>query len=216
MRNECGYCSLNPPRIAEDKFAEVHFLPDPVLQGDAYKPFAEVYGLETTEESRPGLQSKANPTGNDKKMKKLLVADKVRDIVICAECGKPRVVYSAKKLSLNEKKELERVQEEMIYTCGAPLFPCSTESVHNMIVREGIICESQIETTYYAGKTATFPEVCVHCGDDEVSDVMMYQEIQRKKEEYGIVRPICNMCLSSGKIIVCRNALKVGKRARKS
>lgn len=44
-----------------------------------------------------------------------------------------------------------RVQEEILYVCGNPLFPGGPmEDV--LIVREGLNCSSTTETSYYAGE----------------------------------------------------------------
>lgn len=69
----------------------------------------------------------------------------------CCDCGKRRVVYSSKKLSPPEERALCRLQEELLYTCGSPLFP-GGEFQDTIVVREGLNCQTPIETTYYAGK----------------------------------------------------------------
>ena len=52
-----GYCVINPPRLPEGLFEELHFVPDPVpgADGVTYKNFHEVYGTNTTDEARPSL-----------------------------------------------------------------------------------------------------------------------------------------------------------------
>ena len=49
----CNIC--NPPRLPEDVFSGLHFLPDPMPKDDHYLPFQEVYGKVTTEKFRPSL-----------------------------------------------------------------------------------------------------------------------------------------------------------------
>lgn len=40
---ECMYCSINPPRIPEDDFKDLHFLPDPEPgEHNQYKTFTDV------------------------------------------------------------------------------------------------------------------------------------------------------------------------------
>ena len=78
------------------------------------------------------------------------VSGKVRGYIICSECGKRRVIYSAKKLSAVEERLVMRVQEELLYTCGSPLFP-GGDLQDTVLVREGINCSSPMEATYYAG-----------------------------------------------------------------
>ena len=58
----CWYCSLNPPRLPEELLKDLHFVPDPVLTGDAderYKDFSDVYGNETNDSDRPSLKASA-------------------------------------------------------------------------------------------------------------------------------------------------------------
>ena len=69
---------------------------------------------------------------------------------MCCECGKRRVVYCSRKLTPAEEKALNRVQEELLYVCGSPLFPGGVYQ-DSIIVKEGLTCSSSIETTYYAG-----------------------------------------------------------------
>lgn len=186
----------------------LNFLPDPVPIGDKYKQFSEVYGHDT--EDAPPSKSKTNTVASeiDKKRSGMLIQGKVRDYVCCCECEKRRVVYSMKKLSAREQLALARLKEETLYSCGCALFPEGSQYGNVMVVREGITCLSNMETTYYAGKTAVFEDVCFFCGKVEsVND----EKIRKLKEDYGIVRPICQKCLDHGKTPVVRNAKKLKK-----
>ncbi len=71
----CFYCILNPPRLPQDVFASLHFLPDPTIgRGDKYKKFEDLYGTETTDSDRPSLKTNPVQTENDKKYKHLFNA----------------------------------------------------------------------------------------------------------------------------------------------
>lgn len=48
---------------------------------------------------------------------------RVRTFIICKECGKRRVVYSAERLNHDVIREIEKVQDTLIYVCGSTLFP---------------------------------------------------------------------------------------------
>lgn len=48
---------------------------------------------------------------------------KVRNYVVCHDCGKRRVVYSAAKLTREQENAVSRVKEELLFSCGNPLFP---------------------------------------------------------------------------------------------
>ena len=62
-----------------------------------------------------------------------------------------------------------------------------------------------------SGQTQLFPEICYHCGDD---DVVENETIEGLKSEYGIVRPICKNCFKMGRPVVTRNAAKTTKKTR--
>lgn len=75
---------------------------------------------------------------------------KVRNYVVCHDCGKRRVVYSAAKLTREQETAVTRVKEELLYSCGNPLFPGGAYQ-DIIIVKEGMNCQSPMETTYYSG-----------------------------------------------------------------
>ena len=70
--------------------------------------------------------------------------------MLCTECGKRRVIYAVRKLNRAEERAVERVQEELLYLCGNPLFP-GGQYQDLIICRQNIKCSSPIETQYYAG-----------------------------------------------------------------
>ncbi|XP_041376463.1 uncharacterized protein LOC121388971 isoform X2 [Gigantopelta aegis] len=187
---DCTYCTaLCPPRLPEEVFRSLNFLPDPCVDmNKEYKTFDQLYSTSTTDQGRPSVISR-------------MQAKKIRGTVICAECGKRRVVYSAKRLTR---------EEELVYTCGGTLFPTGPYT-DTLVVRTGVNCASLIETQYYAG---SFQHICIHCGDTEVVDTTRPQ-IKQMEQEWGIVRPIFAACMSKGKNIVTRNALKTGKKSKK-
>jgi hypothetical protein len=83
--------------------------------------------------------------------KLFLIAGIVRGFVSCHECGKRRVVYRASLLTAQEQRDVLRVEEEMLFVYGSPLFPGS-EYQNRILVRQSLICSTYIETQYYAGK----------------------------------------------------------------
>ncbi|CAG2208685.1 unnamed protein product [Mytilus edulis] len=205
---DCWYCTLNPPRLPDEVFAALDWLPDPTLNADksGFLPFSDVYGKETTAEDCPSVRNSLS-SEEDKKNKPLLVAAKVRAFIICCECGKRRVVYCSQKLSHQMCNCLDRVQEELFYSCGSPLLPDGHQFNGKLLVREGVDCSSPIETTYYAGAVTKFADICFFCGDtDIVPDTN--ETIKALKQQYSIVRPICPTCNSSGKLPAVRNAMK--------
>jgi hypothetical protein len=75
---------------------------------------------------------------------------KMRSFILCAECGKRRCIYSGSVLTVDQQVSIDRVQDELIYTCGQPLFP-EGELVDTVVVRQGLSCCSPIEIVYYTG-----------------------------------------------------------------
>ncbi|WAR08379.1 hypothetical protein MAR_018337 [Mya arenaria] len=199
-KGNCPYCILNPPRLPGDVFEGLHFLPDPVSDGDNhYKPFAAVYGTKTDDKQRPSLSLKPEMTDRDKKLKHMFVGG---NFLRCCECGKRRVVFAAKKLNAVEQNKLTRVMEEQLYVCGNTLFPVSPLQ-DILVVRKGQNCHSTIETTYYSGVTTSLEAICSYCGSAEnLAETEKNQDLQRN---FGTVRPICHQCLASGKEPFTRN-----------
>ncbi|KAK3097052.1 hypothetical protein FSP39_005923 [Pinctada imbricata] len=206
QEDDCWYCTLNPPKLQAD---EVHWLPDPTLDEnrEEFLPFATLFGKETTDKDRPS--SGGDSSEEDKKNRSILVAGKVRSVIICGECGKRRVVYAKQRLSAEQCICLDRVQEELAYTCGSHLLPETHRFKDTLIVRLGLNCSSSIETTYYSNVTQSFTSICFYCGD---SDIHESEDIRRLKEEYSIVRPICFSCVQLGKSPAVRNALKMKRK----
>ncbi|XP_061174856.1 uncharacterized protein LOC133183999 [Saccostrea echinata] len=206
MADNCGYCVLNPPRLPDDVFRGLHFVPDPTQdENGQYKDFQDLYGTETNDMNRPSMTGKHGESSErDKKFKAVLVGTKVRGFVLCTECGKRRVIYASRKLNRTEERAVERVQEELLYICGNPLFP-GGQYQDVILCRQNISCSSPIETQYYSGKTQIFDAVRFHCGDPDVTNC---DEVRRLQEDFAIVRPICGQCLQSGKQIPTRNAKK--------
>lgn len=62
----------------------------------------QLYGTETSDKYRPSAsgsgQYDLQSVEADKRNRDLLKAGKVRDVLLCGECGKPRCVYAQLKL----------------------------------------------------------------------------------------------------------------------
>jgi hypothetical protein len=122
----CTIC--RPLRCSPEDFEQLHHLPDPVPGEDLhYKSFEELYGTQTTEDHRPSLKDakvkKKNKMATTKKHSMPFCPSAIRAknagvIVNCVECEKPRLLFSAKKLSENDKAMLQMFLETIFYTCG--------------------------------------------------------------------------------------------------
>ena len=59
-----------------------------------------MYGQNTDDTYIPSAQVQETPaTVNDRRNKEVFKTQKVRDVVVCEECLKPRCIYSDKKLT---------------------------------------------------------------------------------------------------------------------
>lgn len=87
---------------------------------------------------------------------------KVRCVILCGNCGKPRCVYSAATLNQDQRTALDRLQDELLYSCGDSLFP-KGDALHSIIIaREVQNCSSPIEIPYYSGILKSFLDTQTH------------------------------------------------------
>nr|XP_022291791.1 uncharacterized protein LOC111103077 [Crassostrea virginica] len=135
---------------------------------------------------------------------------KVRSFIMCCLCGKRRVVYCKEPLSRQQITDIEEVQDSLFYTCGSTLFPTGHRYHETIVVKYGLECTAEMETTYYAGITTKFQPVCFFCGNTEVNSTS--QTVQDLRKNYSIVRPICRQCMSNGIQPKVRIALKLNKK----
>lgn len=97
----------------------------------------------------------------------------------------------------------------MLYVCGSPLFP-GRQYQDKIVVRQSLTCATYIETQYYAGITESFDPICFYCGDSQLET---NRDIEKLKENFAIVRPVCSSCYNKGMQPATRNAKKT-KRQR--
>lgn len=215
----CSYCTENPPRLPVDDFLKVSFFPLPLLDEskEHYKQFDSVYRQLPSEVDRPSRAAEPSTEAKqqDSENKALLVAGKVRGCIECSECGKCRCVYSPSVLHYGEEIELARIRESKLYTCGSVLFPPGHMYEGSIIVREALTCNSTIEAQYFSSKLVSFPLVCYHCGLTEET-LVNDDEIEELKKSYAIVYPICFLCKTEGKKVICRKPSNVAKRRKLS
>src|SRR6266540_2991701 len=123
----CTIC--HPPRCLPEDFEQLHRLSDLVPGEDLhYKSFEELYGKQTTEDHRPSLKNaKIKIKGKMKttKVKHTMPfcpsatrAKNVGVTVNCIECEKPRLLFSAKKLSEKDKMMLREFLDTIFYICS--------------------------------------------------------------------------------------------------
>ena len=95
--SDCSLCKKT--RLPTDIFQQISHLPDAVPDEDNpghYKKFANLYGQDTTEESKPSkCTSNRNHTIPFNPLKQHTLNMNIT--LKCTKCGKHRVVYSQKK-----------------------------------------------------------------------------------------------------------------------
>ena len=110
------YCVQYPIRLTEDVLESLSFLPLPLLDTskEHFQKFAEVYGLQSSENNRPSLVHNASEDAKeiDKGRKSMLVSGKIRDIITRGECI--RCIYSPAKLTPKQLKEIADVKESQM------------------------------------------------------------------------------------------------------
>ncbi len=213
----CHYCVQNPPRLPADEFSKLSFLPLPLMDEskEHYQVFDSVYGQLPSEIDRPSRSAEPLPEAkqHDSEHKALIVAGKVRGCIECTECSKNRCIFSQSVLNIAEELELSRIKESKLYTCGSVLFLPGNKYADTIIVREVLTCNSTIEAHYFSSKSVSFPPICSHCGLSEET-LVDDEEIKELKQTYAIVHPICFLCKTEGKKIVCKKPSNVVKRRR--
>lgn len=85
-------------------------------------------------------------------------------------------IYSAKKLLVDQKRHLEVLKEECVYTCGGILVPEDHELYGTVFVQPKVTCAAPVVAHCFVA-WSTFKSVWFHCGDE---DIFQYRTNWRK------------------------------------
>lgn len=210
----CHYCQEHPIRLPGDIFETLSFLPLPLLDSskEHYQKFDNIYGGLPSDIDRPSRVPVPSEESKevDKRNRSLLVCGKVRGIITCGSCCKPRCIYSPSVLTLKQLEEITRVKDSNLYTCGSALFPPDSVCI---FLREALVCSSYIEAQYYSSVLVHFPPVCYYCGVGEEA-LVNSDDIKELKKSFAIVYLICFLCLSEGKQPYCKQPSNLAKRRK--
>jgi hypothetical protein len=114
---------------------------------------------------------------------------KVRDRVLCTDCGKWRCVYSTLgSAAFDEIRDsFERAVEDTMWSCGEPF--------ENKEYRTNLkkTCSDAMESNYYSREHwRHFPVVCCWCGSE--SNMAKEKRKAMLEEGYETVLPMCTLC----------------------
>ena len=164
-KDTCNICK--PVRLPRDVFDQIKHIPFPIPGEEGhYLRFAEVLGMDTTEEHRPSLKNKTTRT----KSRTLPFYASIQHVknsqlmVQCEECNMWRLVYSKYKLTAQQRRQLQQRLSDYSYSCGAKLQDMGLgEQFQNVEIRDHA-CGDTIEKLYYS---AGFEPICVYCGVEQ-------------------------------------------------
>lgn len=213
LDSSCYYCVQHPVQVSPEVFDSLSFLPLPLLNAtkDKYLKFDEVIGKPLSEKDRPSYVPKPSDEAKeiDKNNRKLLVKAKVRAVIECTNCFKPRCVYSISKLSAEEVIAVNRMKESRFYSCGSALFPQDSPLISSVVVKEAVTCACPMELQYYNAVLTHFPQVCYYCATEQC--LLDDETTLDLRKNYAVVLPLCFICKAGGKTHFCKLPSKVGK-----
>ena len=192
----CRYCSEHPVRLNEDVFDSLQFIPAPLLDAsrEHFQTFEQVYGSTVTEKDRPSLKYSLELIDEDKLHKDVLVGQKVRAVVKCALCDKPRCLYSNSKFNTVVERNVKEIIKDGEYACGGSFVDDENYLRHSVVARRQLTCSSPLETTYYSCKLSLAP-LCFHCGSTSGAKLA---DLSDMSEKFAQVRPLCLHCKGQG------------------
>ncbi|KAK3244354.1 hypothetical protein CYMTET_46028 [Cymbomonas tetramitiformis] len=193
----CAGGFIKPPRLPLEVFRELHPFPLPILGDNSadgkqhYKPFEDMWGSHPVEVLPEDL---SKMTDEDTPFKAFFTMPYARQVIVCGECNKPRVLYAKTALTSNEKAVVIRATERSTYMCGGALFPEEDHPLQKrVVVRRAITCAAPVESIYYQKKTAAMPPCCCYCGV-KGEDLYIDPALQTINN-----LPICIPCKEAGK-----------------
>ena len=116
----------------------------------------------------------------------MLVAQKVRALIKCALCRKPRFIYSNTKLTSNVKANVEIIISDGEYACGGSFTDDESYLRQSVVVRRQLTCTSPLETMYFSS-TIGFPVVCCQCGGASGTSLVDDAETKALKRKFTVV-----------------------------
>lgn len=158
--------------------------------------------------SKGGLDGAAVKEQKQRDAGKELYPSKVRFVVCCEECGRPRCIYAKNKPSEAQFRKLAAYLESVNYSCGDALFPEGLEGSDKKLAdtfynAEALTCRNEMELNYfnYGGLRGReeFEHVCACCGKDPAESPLVEKaKLAKVVTEGKVALPLCTQCFESG------------------
>ena len=119
---------------------------------------------------------------------------KVRSIVHCYRCQKPRCIYSPRQLSKTERGALEELKNNTVFACNTSLIP-PIHVLQGKIFLKNLACSDDVEREYYTSPLRN-PLVCYYCGTENNKPS---GQLAKLLQQFRLVVPSCSGCHLAGK-----------------
>ena len=124
--------------------------------------------------------------------------DRVRGIVYCFRCSKPRCIYAPKQLSTRERTLLDEIATNSVFSCGTPLLPLLHPLEDRIFMKTLRSCDEPVEMTFYSSNLDSI-KTCCYCGstDNPFSEAEKDQDAIRRHRAVNV--PLCMQCKLAGR-----------------
>ena len=120
--------------------------------------------------------------------------DRVRSVVYCFRCSKPRCIYAQKQLSTRERILLDQLITNCVFSCGSPLLPPLHPLEERISMKTFRSCEAPVEMAFYSSNLDSI-NVCSYCGTSE-DNVNEEFDLSRR---HRVTLPVCGQCKLVGR-----------------
>lgn len=122
--------------------------------------------------------------------------DRVRSVVYCFRCSKPRCIYAQKQLSARERILLDRIIANCVFSCGSPLLPPLHPLEERISMKMFRSCEAPVEMAFYSSNLQSM-NVCCYCGSSENN---LNKEDCDLSRRHRVTLPVCRQCKQVGRL----------------
>ena len=166
---------------------------------------------------------------------KVGIASKVRGVVECKNCQKPRCIFSHFSVSHmrvplplpvdgeegeathpmdNVHQYQAQAKARLIDAMMSPIFMCgmapldSDDPFYDIFLADpSLDCDKHIEAEFYVSRIEpTRLEICCHCAGLSDSPIDLNNSLKAHAGPFSIVLPICKACIESGCHVIVRSA----------